>query len=455
MLLCFSLFSLCVKAQTGIDEKTSKTIDSAVESEEVNELVNVVLSYTKFAAQKNYILSQNAEYNQKVRAWFDEYKDYRVIKDFDELLRKDASVYSELKTHSIAYEFKQGKLVKNVACMPDPSRLDQFIPQLEVFAISSNFHKFYEQIYKKYRGRLFPANASESRGSFQILNIMDDFWKYWELAEKADIPTRTKLFREMVIDRHKEIYEGFTGKPDDKELAGYVKGIEPYVPRMWKINEKLNKELPLALKNFKKTFPDMNWQGTAVFMPNYGSFDSGGGEINGKHYQIFGVDFFAVEKGENADLTVLFSHEFFHLYHGQFHPELKNKLREKGEVPLFMLVWLEGLATYASQRLNPDVPLEEIFLGQEITTEVIPKLPQLSKKIIDNFDNGSPDIWKPFLSATKISDDIPPRSGYYVGYRIAEELGKKMSLRKLAELKGEDLKKKMRKVLAEIEKRRP
>lgn len=283
--------------------------------------------------------------------------------------------------------------------------------------------------------------------SFQTLNIMDDFWKFWKQAEQVDTPTQVKLFREMVINPHKDIFSGFTGERTDEELIRYVKALPGFVPKMRKITQKLDKELPTQIANFKRAFPDMNWQGTAVFMPNYGQTDSGGGIIGGKHYQLFGVDSIALEYGENADLTVLFSHELFHLYYGQFHSEMNGKNREKGEIPLYWLVWNEGLATYASQRLNPNAGLEQIFLNQQVKTEIAPHLPRLAKKILENFDNGNPDIWRPFMAAEKISDEIPPRSGYYVGYMVARELGRKMSLRRLARYRDKDLRERMKKAL--------
>lgn len=280
---------------------------------------------------------------------------------------------------------------------------------------------------------------------------MDDFWKFWEKGEKADIPTRTKLFREIVINPHKEIFLGFTGEISDEDFAPYFKAMPKFVPKLRKITDKLDKDLPAQLAKFKETFPDMSWNGTVVFMPNFGQTDSGGGAINGKGYQIFGVDTIAFEYGENADLSVLFSHELFHLYFGQFHPEL-GKNREKGEIPLYLLIWNEGLATYASQKLNPKATVDQLFLTNPTAKESAPILPKLAKKVLGNFDSGEKEIWQPFLAAQKISDEIPPRSGYYVGYKIAEELGKKMSLQKLAELTGKDLQKKMKQVLAKLAK---
>lgn len=308
--LFFSFFISGVQAQTT-------TINSAVEPAEVNQLVNIAISLTPFASRSNYTLTQNSEYNQKVHAWFDKYKDYRVIKDFDELLQKDTSAYSELKTYSTAYQFKRGKLVKNVDLMPDPSKLDQFIPQLEVFAISTGFRKFYRKNHK--------AISAIPQSSFQTINIMDDFWKFWEQGETADLSTRTRLFREIVINPHKEIFAGFTGNLTDEDFASYIKAMPKFIPKLRKITQKLDGELPAQIARFKETFPDMNWNGTVVFMPNFGQTDSGGGSINDKSYQIFGVDTIAFDYGEDADLAVLFSHELFHLYFGQFSSRTRKK----------------------------------------------------------------------------------------------------------------------------------
>lgn len=281
---------------------------------------------------------------------------------------------------------------------------------------------------------------------------MDDFWKFWDKGETADIPTRTRLFRELVILPHKEIFAGFTGEHSDEELAPYIKAMPRFVPKLRKVAARLDKEVPRQIAGFKRAFPDMNWHGTVVFMPNFGQTDSGGGMIGGKAYQFFGIDTIAFDYGENADLSVLFSHELFHLYNGQFNSQLNGKNREKGETPLYALVWNEGLATYASHRLNPQSSLDGVFLQNQTEKRSAPLLPKLAKIILENFDRGEPAVWRPFMAAEGDNKEIPPRSGYYVGYRIAEELGKKMSLRQLARLHGEELQKKMKNILKNLEK---
>lgn len=292
------------------------------------------------------------------------------------------------------------------------------------------------------------------QNSFQTINIMDDFWRFWERAENVVEAEKVKLFREMVLAPHKEIFAGFTGERSDEDIAKYIKQVAKLIPRMKKVNARLGTELPKHEATFIKSFPDMNWKGKVVFMPNYGITDSGTGRMNDVEYLVFGVDTISVRYGEDADLAALFHHELFHMYHSLSVDDGRGKSREKGEVPLYWLVWGEGLATYVSHRLNPNATIEQILLSKDLAVRSDAMLPQLSKLIRENFDSGEADVWKPLMANTANEKGIPPRSGYYIGYMIATELGKKVSLQELARLQGSDLKKRMLKVLTKLEKQR-
>lgn len=290
--------------------------------------------------------------------------------------------------------------------------------------------------------------------SFHTVNIMNDFWRFWSASQTLDTPTRIKNFRTMVIAPHAEIFAGFTGERSDEDLAKYFKQIEKLIPRMQNVNARLGTELPMHEAKFVKAFADMSWKGRVVFMPNYGLTDSGTGRMNDVDYLVFGVDTIAARYGESADLAALFHHELFHMYHSQVTSEFQGTSREKGEVPLYWLVWGEGLATYVSHRLNPNATIEQILLTKDLAERTDAGMARFAKEIRNNLDSGEPEIWKPFMSAAANDRGIPPRSGYYIGYLIASELGKKTSLSGLARLRGPDLKKKMVKVLEKIEKQK-
>lgn len=290
------------------------------------------------------------------------------------------------------------------------------------------------------------------QSSFKTVNIMDDFWRFWEKAEKLEPLEQAKMMRTMVIDPHKQVFKDFTGDYTDEQYAQYMKLIKPYIPEMKKISLKLSDELPKHEAEFRKTFPDMKWEGTVVFFINFGATDSGTGSSQGRQHLVFGVDSIASTYPPGANLSVLFAHELFHLYHQQFGDPGPPKNRSKGEIPLYSLIWGEGLATYISMRLNPNATTPEIFLNSPVAADSEKILPRLLKEVRENFDSGAEEVWGPFMAAENNSKGIPPRAGYYIGYLIAKELGKKMSMRQLAILKGDDLKKRVMKVLIKLEK---
>jgi hypothetical protein len=88
-----------------------------------------------------------------------------------------------------------------------------------------------------------------------------------------------------------------------------------------------------------------------------------------------------------------------------------------------------------------------VLFSKTLEQKAAPILPKLAQRVLVNFDVKTKAVWQPFMSGDTENKEIPGRSGYYVGYKVAEELGKEMSLRQLAKLRGDDLRKKMKEVL--------
>ena len=70
--------------------------------------------------------------------------------------------------------------------------------------------------------------------------------------------------------------------------------------------------------------------------------------MNGTNALLFGVDLISRLHGSTANLSVLFDHELFHVYHRQVAPSLFRKGDE-----IWKRLWIEGLAEYVSWRMNP------------------------------------------------------------------------------------------------------
>lgn len=99
------------------------------------------------------------------------------------------------------------------------------------------------------------------------------------------------------------------------------------------LHEWISESLDRKLDDFKRRLPEFGWSGSIVFMPTLFGFDAGSGQMNGRGYLIFGLDTIARAYGPKADVSVLFSHELFHLYHGAFHQAKDGEVRGKS-IPL-------------------------------------------------------------------------------------------------------------------------
>jgi len=296
------------------------------------------------------------------------------------------------------------------------------------------------------------SSLSGSVASYKVVNVMPAFWQFWEQSQALDDAAKVRLFRELVLQPNKEVFEGFTGTSSDARLTRYFVNVQPYIPAMRRFSERLETELPRYGKIFKKKFPDAKGVGAIYFMPNLlGGWDAGGGNPGGHPMLVFGVDSIVKLKKEGFNLATLFHHELFHLYHDQFHPEWRDKNRTKGEIPLYWLTWSEGLATYVSKVLNPKASADDILLSDELVRDTEQQMPKLAKELRENLDSTSTDTFMNFLSASPKRKDVPARCGYYIGMLVARELNRKHSLRELARLGDQQLRKEIEMALMKLE----
>ncbi|HZC35956.1 MAG TPA: hypothetical protein VE242_10100, partial [Chthoniobacterales bacterium] len=118
-------------------------------------------------------------------------------------------------------------------------------------------------------------------------------------------------------------------------------------------------------EQFVQVFPDFRPARTTVYLTvSRFRFD---GKVPHDHLDHLLLAFDGVAKfhGGNAPIRVIFSHELFHLYHFQINPPPANA----DQLPLYRLIWQEGLACYVSSVLNPDAPLRDILFDPWLASE--------------------------------------------------------------------------------------
>jgi len=82
----------------------------------------------------------------------------------------------------------------------------------------------------------------------------------------------------------------------------------------------------------------------------------------------------------------------------------------------------------------------------------LPHLPDLARRLFDNANSTNPNDYVDLFTVEQAPSGIPARSGYFVGYRVAEKLASTRSLVELVHLRGPELKQAVLSALAELQK---
>jgi hypothetical protein len=299
-----------------------------------------------------------------------------------------------------------------------------------------------------------PVCASEvsDTAPCRVVNLMPPFWKFWNTAKNQPLSAQLSLFNEMVVTKYPEIYQENVLRPghDESDLRNQISDFLAEAPAniaaMRKISDSLETSLPLYLGGFQKAFPDFACKNPIYFLVSLGAFDGGVRTVSGQPALLFGVDVTARIHPPD-ELGALFDHELFHMYHRQ----ITGVAGARGD-PLYRTLWEEGLATYVSGALNPSVS-ESAILGrpEDLAERTQPLLPQIARELVQNMDSTSPSLYQAFFLLGSPRKDLPPRSGYYVGFLIVRELGQSCSLQQLAQMNGELLHATIRQMLQKME----
>ena len=246
---------------------------------------------------------------------------------------------------------------------------------------------------------------------------------------------RVRLFAEGVIQSYPEIYRRpDVFKTDPLTLEKYLDQVTPYLPAIRKIHARFIKECEPIEESFCARFPDFNRSQAEIYlMLSLFRFD---GKIphDNPRALFLGLDGLAKFHGASLPLGVILSHELFHLYHFQV-----NALPAPIDaIPLYRLIWQEGLATYASASLNPKATMADVLLDPQLARDGPKYVPAVARALLTQLESIDDETAARYLSYRRGSE-IPSRMGYLIGYDIVARLAPTTSLIELARLRGRRL----------------
>jgi hypothetical protein len=169
-----------------------------------------------------------------------------------------------------------------------------------------------------------------------------------------------------------------------------------------------------------------------------GAMDGAGRVVDGRPALVLGVGALQAEQ-KSISLEVLINHELFHRYHfeaGGFSDDPADRQA------IWRALWAEGLATYASKVLTPGATTgEALMLPKDLEARAAPLTPQIAATLLGAADRIDPDVFRTYFTSGNVEvarRGLPWRSGYYIGYLVAERLAHRFSLAQLAHLRGEE-----------------
>lgn len=281
--------------------------------------------------------------------------------------------------------------------------------------------------------------AIAAPATYHTVNLMPEFWSFYDRAKHLPLEAQGAAFAHTIAARHPELYNrDVIGGDKDIPLARmvtdrYVKVqgmVGTKMDLMRELSDRIGHDLPRYEARFRQSFPDLSYTGELYFMYSLGGFDGGTRTVKGKTALLFGLDMITWVYGREADPEPFFDHELFHIYQAKFDDPVPGY----GDKFVSSL-WSEGLAMHVAQSLNPKAGGVAIFgLPRTTPQRAEAELPKLARAVRGLLDSTSEDDYKRYFLGMDEQAETPARSGYYVGFKVAQLLGQRHSLRELARM---------------------
>lgn len=241
-------------------------------------------------------------------------------------------------------------------------------------------------------------------------------------GEEFGDAARIKKSATRFFDESKPIMLGGFGPLTDAHLRAVAQNVMPAFDK--------------AQADFAKTFPDFGCKADVMFGVSLLHFDGHGyNDKEGREHMRFGIDMIALLH-QPQDLPAFFAHELFHIYHAEalgVHPEDDDRT--------WWAMWEEGLATYVSRQMNmPQTEQQVLWVPADLAAQMEKPgvMKEAAKEMLADFETT--EHYRNWFTVGHSAPNLPARAGYFMGLRMAEELGRTRSLQQLAHLTPDEVK---------------
>ena len=280
------------------------------------------------------------------------------------------------------------------------------------------------------------SSQPEPASNLQLVDLTDDFAREWERSARLDDAARIAAIKAYFAP----IIPGFYaherhGLPDASKYDPFLlKALKDFPQKRAAIEDmsrRFGALLAPAEQAFEREFGPMTGFRPIYLVHSLGEFDGGMRTLGGNGYLMFGADMMAEIYADKA-IQPFFHHELFHLYHSRTFDDCDA---------VWCSLWSEGLATYVSHRMNPGSTDAELLLTSPVPLRAAVEDNRMEAlcAVAARLDSTERVDNMALFSSGKLNERLPSRFGYYVGYLVAQDLGRTRGLKELAAYSGEEV----------------
>jgi hypothetical protein len=278
-------------------------------------------------------------------------------------------------------------------------------------------------------GMAYPAVARAAPSSANYIDLTTDFSRFVDETAGMEDPARLAAFKSRMDALLPGFYGprfGATPERYDARLTRAFEGFAKLRPKYESVQRDFPTAFAAGIQHFRKAFPGFTPNVPVYLLHSIGEMDGGTRDLGGKTYLIFGADVIA-QIHQTRDLTPFLDHELFHVEHHKHFPDCEQ---------VWCPLWAEGLATYAAKVMNPGADDGQLLLTspKPIRGAVDATWPAALCFTRARLFSAEPADMDALFVGGADAKEFPDRFGYYVGLRIAEELGGRHQLPELSRM---------------------
>jgi hypothetical protein len=315
------------------------------------------------------------------------------------------------------------------------------------------------------------GEATRGQGKLQIKNFGKEFSEFVHNARADNEKEALKDWVKFVESKDPNFFSQVVGGSLENAdwRPGYEKSFVRTLPYFRRYESQIASEfarfeqkLVSAIESFSSIFPDFDIADTPIYgVPSLLRFNGQSAEVNKRPILAFGIDTVVIFSKEpnlvpktqfRSNSDVLYAHEIFHIYHNRKQGFSIEKLLQLGR--LINAAWNEGLATYASQIVNPRASDGELLMDDVLARECAANKSKLMRRFaliaqVKFGDSKSRDLYRDWFLLSSKNNTLPIRAGYCVGLTLVRKAAEKFSASEMASWQFEEVSSKLAPLIAE------